>query len=556
MAATPAFCAPVSVVSGNALDPAVSGDGRWLAYASGEKSLDIWIRPMEGGEARRLTKGGPDHHQPSLSFDGSMAAYRSETGGGGVYLLRVKGGKPKLLALGAHRPRFSPTGTRLVYVEGNRVVITDAARPKPKALLSNFHSASAAIWSADGQRILVHGCRDSSPTTCDWWVTSPDGDNPTAVGAASLFRPSLPAPDAWLSSGDVLTTNQNKIWRVALTPNSWQAKAAPQRLTSDDTPEGSPVAVPDGRVIFTRPSENIDVWVLPLDASRAVARGELTRVTTDPTIEQRPTLSADGKRIAWETTLGGNFEVWVKDLATGQARGITNGPLREHMPAMARDGSMLVYDTHDGDKVTVFRSAFDGGTPVKVVEENVGQGSFQFAARSDSVLYFHRGAPGTVGLMDLASGKRTVLLRHPKLNLSLADARLSPDGRFIAFPVPYAPHRSRLAIAPISGKVIESESDWTYLTPEQFNAHQPEWSPDGRWLYFLSDESGKLGIGAQRISAEGKAEGVPKPVLLLPGARLSINGMRPRDIGLAVAADKLAFGAAEYAGTLWSVKLP
>lgn len=538
------------------MDPAVSGDGQWLAYATGDKNLDLWIRPVEGGDARRMTNGAADEYQPSLSADGSLLAYRSEAGGGGVYVLPANGGKSRLLASGAERPRFAPTGTRLVYVEGNRIVMTDAAQPKPRAVLPDFHSASAAVWSADGQRLLVHGCRDSSATTCDWWVTSPEAPGATATGVARLFRAAVPAPGAWLASGEVLGTSQNKIWRVALAEGSWQAKAAPQRLTAGAEPEATPAALPDGRVIYTRPSENIDVWVLPIEAGKARARGALTRVTSDPAIEQRPTLSTDGKRIAWETTLGGNFEVWVKDLATGQARGITDGPLREHMPAITRDGSSLVYDAHDGDKVTVFRAAFAGGAPVKVVEENVGHGSFQFAAGGDSVLYFHRAPPGTVGLMDLATGKRTVLLRHPKLNLSLADARLSPDGRLIAFPAPYAPHRSRLAIAPVSGKVIADENDWTYLTPEQYNAHQPEWSPDGRWLYFLSDESGKLGIAALRMSGDGNAQGRPKAVLLLPGPRLSINGMRPRDIGLAVAADKLAFGAAETSGTLWSVKLP
>lgn len=77
-------------------------------------------------------------------------------------------------------------------------------------------------------------------------------------------------------------------------------------------------------MIFTRPAENIDVWALPVDANKAIVRGELTRITTDPSIDQRPSLSADGKRVAWETTLGGNFEVWVKDLATGQSKAITS----------------------------------------------------------------------------------------------------------------------------------------------------------------------------------------------------------------------------------------
>ena len=142
--------------------------------------------------------------------------------------------------------------------------------------------------------------------------------------------------------------------------------------------------------------------------------------------------------------------------------------------------------------------------------ENVGQGAFQWTPKADALLYFHREPPGTVGLIKLSSKERTVLLRHPKLNLSLADARLAPDGRWIAFPVPFAPHRSRLAVARLSGKVIDDEHDWIYVTSETFNASQPDWSPNGQWLYYLSDQTGTLAVWAVRLSRDKKPEGVPK----------------------------------------------
>ena len=221
---------------------------------------------------------------------------------------------------------------------------------------------------------------------------------------------------------------------------------------------------------------NIDIWILPIDSDRATSTGELARVTSDPAIDQRPSLSEDGRKIAWETNRGGEFDVWVKDLVSGKEKAITSGPLREHMPAMSPDGSRLVYDAHDDEKVTVLVTSFEGGEPLNVWAESVGQGSFQWTKRTGSILYFHREPPGTLGLMDLATKKRTVLLRHPKLNFSLADARLSPDGHWIAFPVPLDANHSRLAVARVSGKVIEDERDWTYITPETYNSWQPEWS--------------------------------------------------------------------------------
>jgi Tol biopolymer transport system component len=290
---------------------------------------------------------------------------------------------------------------------------------------------------------------------------------------------------------------------------------------------------------------NIDIWILPLDADHAMPAGELKRVTSDPAIDQRPSLSADGRRMAWETSRGGNFEVWVKDLVSGQERAVTSGPLREHMPAMSRDGSRLVYDSHDGEKVTVLMTGFDGRESVKLAEENVGQGSFQWTRRGEAVLYFHREPPGSVGLLDLATKKRRVLLRHPVWNVSLADARLSPDDRWIAFPVPVDEKRSRLAVAQLSGKVIEDERDWRYVTLEGYNAAQPEWAPNGRWLYFLSDQGGRLAVWAAPLAGGMKPAGAPKLILDVENGGRSIAAMRPRDIGLSVAKDKLALAVTE-----------
>ena len=298
-------------------------------------------------------------------------------------------------------------------------------------------------------------------------------------------------------------------------------------------------------IVFAGRAQNIDIWILPLDADRASPTGTLTRLTRDPAIDQRPSLSVDGRTIAWETNRSGNFDVWVKDLVSGEEKAITRGPLREHMPALAPGGSKLVYDAHDGEKVTLFMIDLRRPDPVKVWEENVGQGSFQWTHRGDEVLYFHREPPGSVGLMNLSTKKRTALLRHPKLNLSLADARLSPDGRWIAFPVPLDARRSRIAVARLSGKVIEDESDWSYLTPENFGASQPEWSPNGRWLYFLSDQSGKLAVWSLSLSGEMRPLGMPRLILDPATERLSINSMRPRDIGLSIARDKLALAVTE-----------
>ncbi|MCC6363800.1 MAG: PD40 domain-containing protein [Bryobacterales bacterium] len=555
--------------AGTAKDPAISADGRRVAFVSdrdGSGIEHLWVRPLAGGDLRQLTSGRHNDREPAFSPDGRTLAYVSEENGGGIYLIPAAGGKPRLFAQGGRRPRFSPDGRRIAYwvasQSGAGLFEGEVVARKNRPLHAGFHSAKDPVWSPDGKRLIFAGCRTPSTESCDWWVSDTSSE-PVAIGAARIFREhhldGQPSPDLWLSSGNTIvftarSGENTRLWTLRIAADPWRVEGSAWRLTSGEQDERTPAAGPDGRVLYAIRTQNIDIWSLPLDADSAAPRGRLERLTNDPSIDQRPSLSRDGKRIAWETSRGGNFEVWVKDLVSGRERGITSGPLREHMPALSPDGSKLVYDAHDGEKVTIFESAFEGGEPVRIREENVGQGSFQWTEQGDTVLHFHREPPGTVGLMNLASRKRTVLLRHSKFNLSIADARLSPDGGWIAFPVPVAPHRSRLAVARVSPAAIDNEQNWTYVAPETVNTSQPEWSPNGRWLYFLSDQTGSLAVFAQRLSDGKNPEGAPKAILQFPDAGLTIAEMRPRDIGLTLARDKLALAVAKYSWAIWSVR--
>lgn len=107
--------------SGLTTDPALSLDGKLLAYASdrsGKGDLDIWVRQIGGGEPIPLTQDPADDREPTFSPDGTMIGFRSEREGGGIYVVSALGGLPRKIAPEGRRPRFSPDGSQIAYWSG------------------------------------------------------------------------------------------------------------------------------------------------------------------------------------------------------------------------------------------------------------------------------------------------------------------------------------------------------------------------------------------------------------------------------------------------------
>src|SRR5260370_21837160 len=98
--------------------PALSADGKWLAFSSsrsGEGNLDLYLQPVDAGDAIRLTQSPADEKEASFSPDGKTIAYRSERNSGGIYTIGTGGGEERLVAPLGRNPRSSPDGKRVLY---------------------------------------------------------------------------------------------------------------------------------------------------------------------------------------------------------------------------------------------------------------------------------------------------------------------------------------------------------------------------------------------------------------------------------------------------------
>jgi serine/threonine protein kinase len=168
----------------------------------------------------------------------------------------------------------------------------------------------------------------------------------------------------------------------------------------------------------------------------------------------RPRLSPDGKRLAVESSdLQGNRDVWLFDLASGNPTRFTFEPSQELFAVWSPDGSRIVF-------------ASDRQGPRNL---------------------YQRSATG--------AGKEELLLKSD-FNTYAAD--WSADGQFIVYWVTDPKTKVDLWVLPLFG----DQKPYPFLQTEA-NERNARFSPDGRWLAYISDESGINQLYVQGFPASG-----------------------------------------------------
>ncbi len=564
--------------SGLTTDPALSPDGKLVAYASdrsGEGNLDIWVQQISDGKARRLTRHEADDHEPAFSPDGASIVFRSEREGGGVYVISTLGneGEERLIGSQGRRPRFSPDGKHVVYTVGaagspiggvpgmGNIFMVAATGGPPRQLATEFLSAAWPVWSPDAKRLLCFARPERGSQ--DWWVMPLDRGSAVKTGAIDVFRRLgmtggfqyagewLTGPDRILfstSSGD--STN---LWQFALDPNTWQVTGAPQRLTSGTAREGQPSAAlgRPGRLVFSSIVENIAIWGLPIDANQGRPAGDIKRLTEATGNDIRPSVSADGSKLAFISNRSGSAQVWLKDLESGREIALTASARgKVDAAAVSPDGSKVAYSILEAQKYAAYLIPIGPkglpGVAEKLCEECP---PVQDWTSDGKKLLLGGGSEdrNLAALMDVESRKQTEL----PVSFSRGSAvRLSPDDRWVAFQKLMGPGRNQHLVAPALPAAAGSQP--IPVSDDRSWVLASRWSLNGQLLYYLSDRDGSRCLWAQRLDAITKQPlGPPFAVCHFHNPRRSPMGSVVNEFTVAATRNQIVLPLNDRTGNIW-----
>jgi Tol biopolymer transport system component len=526
---------PLTFDSGLTGWPAISADGRLIAYASDRdtgSNLEIYVRPVRGGTPVRLTTGGTDGSEPAFSPDGATLAFSAA---GGIYTVAVTGGVPRPIAAGGHTPRYSPDGRWIAYSDSAGGAIVASSGGAPRRFHPEYPSMRALAWSPDGTSLLFWA-QD------DLWVAPLDGGNPGSAGIAPrLAKAGIgngPFDDAlWTSYGLIFSARTGFVRNLYRCPLGHDGRTSGDivRLTNGTELMSDASVSRDGRIVFASGRQRFDIWGLPLDSASGKAKGAVYRITDTLAPTANPDISADGRTLIFGSSRNGFTEVWEKDLVSGKEWVAATGPEGASYGRLLKSTGGILYARPTA-----------GHDDVYLANRKLAAGSRPWDADGKETTVLVSGVG--IDALDVATGQRAPMLHAPG-QTKLSEASFSPDDRWVLFAAETA-ETSRIYAAPARG------GEWLPITGAAVKAGKPRFSPDGRTIYFTLDSAGTREIEAVRFDPRtGRVLGEAFPVFRPVSARLSLLAVNPQALEIAVARDKLLTILCERISTIWMGEL-
>ena len=271
--------------------------------------------------------------------------------------------------------------------------------------------------------------------------------------------------------------------------------------------------------------------------------GEATQVTSDAGLEILPTISPDGKFVAYAAGTSARMRIFVRPVSGGRTIALTDDTTAvQTQPRWSPDGATILYLAGGG----VFTAPALGGAARPLIPADPA-GPVRTAAWSPD----GRDVAFTRGDSLYVYGTSAALTRAVAKGRDLHSCSWSPTAKVVACVSGnwdfvrlggYFGNTAASAIVtiPVSGGVPVSVTDSTRTN------QSPVWSPDGRTLFFVSDRQGPRDIFAMTMSGgQAKSEAV----------RLT-TGLNAMSVAITADGKRLAYAVYTAKANIWALPVP
>ncbi len=438
---------------------AISPDGQQVAFvvigASGVTSL--WLRHLSSVEPQQLA-GTEGAQFPFWSPDSRFLGFFS---GGKLRKVEAAGGPVQTLAEASTDPRggaWAPDGT----------IIFSPDTLSPLMRVSGSGGATTALTVLDNSKGQI---------SHRWPSMMPDGRHFIFFGRGiqldvqGLYIASVDSPDPVFIVSTSATGSYAEVggkgYLLFVRDSTLVAQpfdAGKRQLSGEAGPlvEGIlsfPTEIgPTGYTAFSAAAGTLVYRTGDQQSTRLTwydRTGKSLGTITEPGGYHEPSLSSDGKKVLVGRSDGATQDIYLLDVTRGNATRLTFDPGNEGTACLSPDGSQVFFYSNKSGQSSIYRKASSG-------------------AGSDELLY-----------------KGEVSSPFP--------GNIAQDGKYLVFEMDGGPRtKIDLWVMPLAG----DGAPFPYLQTAFVEAH-PQFSPDGRWIAYTSDESGRAEVYVQSFPISG-----------------------------------------------------
>jgi Tol biopolymer transport system component len=482
---TPASADPVSF--------AISPDGRRLVYASSnEGKSQLWLRPLDAVSAQPLA-GTEGAKYPFWSPDNTSIGFFAD---GKLKRLDIVSGASQVLANASNGRggAWNSEGTILFTPLGVGPLFKVPSAGGDPVAVTRLETGQSAHkfpqFLPDGRHFVY---LVQSGTNQGVYAGSLDGDVPKRLTNAD-------APAVVSPSGFLLFPRQTTLFAQAFDFKRQELLGNPFPLAQQAViPFEAGILAPGysagaGIVAYRSGTAGLTRQLVWLDRSgkRVGAIG-----ATDTATLTDVQLSPDEKRVATYRTVNGNVDVWIIDTVRGIRTRLTFETAFDILPIWSSDGSRVAFSSNRKGTFSIWSRLSSGaGAEEQLVE--LGQSSTPSDWSADGrFLLFRNIDPQTatdLWVLPLFGDKKPFpFLKTPFEDY---DGQFSPDGRWIA----YASNESgrfEIYVQPFpgpGGKLLISAD----------GGLQPRWNKNGKEIFYISLDSKMMAVPV-KLSQDGKS---------------------------------------------------
>ena len=489
----------------------LSPDATRLVYVAGStQSQQLYIRALNQLDGTKLAEGNSGStspYQPFFSPDGQWLGYVTAAE---MRKVPVSGGTPLTLCkvTRSRGASWAPDDT-IIFAptpsSGLFRVSAAGGEPQPLTTLDKAKKEVTHRWP----QVLPGG---KAVIFTSHTQATADFDNATievltlATGQRKVLQKGG-SYGRYVPSGHLVYVSKAALFAVPFDLSRLEITGSPAPVVQDvfwNPTEGAAQLTFSSTGVLTYLRGGPEVARYPIVA--VDRKGGTSKLIEEGGAYANPRLSPDGKQLALTVLKDGNFDVWVYDLERGVPTRLTFDDAPDTEQVWSPDGRFLVFSSGRNGADNLYRKRSDGsGDEERLTKSDVPMWANSWSRDGQSLVFAGMGPNGNFDVSMLALDDKKV---QPLLTSTFreADPYISPDGRWLAY-TSNESGRLEVYVRPYptgAGRWQVSDTGGGF----------PRWAGNGRELFYRVDD----GIMSASIEAVGDSIRTGKPTRLFTGA--------------------------------------